>query len=119
MTLPGDWTTGEPAITYQSCQPCGHRWYFRRGFCPCCGATDPDTLTASGRGTVYAATIVNRAPSEALRALAPYGILMVDAEEGFHLMAHGAPGLAIGDPVAARFEPFGPLLIPVFDRQST
>jgi uncharacterized OB-fold protein len=112
----GDWTTGRAAITYQVCRPCRHVWYFRRSFCPACGSTELAAHDASGRGTVYAATNVNRAPSEALRALAPYRILIVDAEEGFRLMAHGAPGLAIGDPVEARFERFGDLLIPFFDR---
>jgi hypothetical protein len=52
-----------------------------------------------------------------LRALAPYRILLVDAEEGFRMMAHGANDLAIGDPVTARFQAFGPLLIPFFERR--
>jgi uncharacterized OB-fold protein len=112
----GDWTSGRAAISYQVCRPCRHVWYFRRSFCPACGSTEIGTHDATGRGTVYAATTVNRAPSEALRALAPYRILIVEAEEGFRLMAHGAAGLAIGEPVVARFERFGDLLIPFFDR---
>lgn len=119
MSGPGDWTAGEPAIRYGRCRISGDVWYFRRGFCPACGSADVETRQASGRGTVYAATVVTRAPSDALRALAPYGILMVDAEEGFRLMAHGAPGLAIGDPVEARFEAFGAILIPVFHRRDS
>ena len=74
---------------------------------------------ASGRGIVYAATLVARAPSETLRALAPYRIILVDTEEGFRMMAHGAEDLAIGDAVAARFEAFGSLLIPFFERRSS
>ena len=112
----GDWTTGRPAISYQVCRACRQVWSFRRSFCPACGSTANDAHAATGRGTVYAATTVNRAPSEALRALAPYHILIVEAEEGFRLMAHGAEGLAIGEPVEARFDPFGDLLIPFFDR---
>ena len=92
-------------------------WYFRRDFCPRCGTSEPETLEASGRGIVYAATTVNRAPSAALRALAPYRILIVDAQEGFRLMAHGELDLSIGDAVAARFQKFGLLLIPHFERQ--
>lgn len=113
-----DWRQGTGALAYQHCPDCGRTWYFRRGFCPHCGSERPEMLQASGRGTVYAATLVTRAPSEALRALAPYRILLVDAEEGFRLMAHGARDLAIGDAVTARFRAFGPLLIPYFEPRS-
>ena len=113
----GDWTSGRAALSYQRCRACRNIWYFRREFCPRCGTSGLETLEASGRGTVYAATTVNRAPSEALRALAPYRILIVDAEEGFRLMAHGEHDLSIGDAVSARFKKFGLLLIPHFERQ--
>jgi uncharacterized OB-fold protein len=112
----GDWTGGRAAILYQRCGACRNVWYFRREFCPRCGVAGPATLEAGGRGTVYAATTVSRAPSEALRARAPYRIVMVDAEEGFRLMAHGAEDLAVGDAVSARFVAFGALLIPFFDK---
>ena len=113
----GDWTSGRAALSYQRCRACRNIWYFRRDFCPRCGTSELETLEASGRGTVYAATTVNRAPSEALRALAPYRILIVDAQEGFRLMAHGELDLSIGDSVSARFKKFGLLLIPHFERQ--
>lgn len=112
----GDWTTGRPAIVYQVCGACQHVRYFRRAFCPACGSAVGETRDACGHGTVYASTTVSRAPSETLRALAPYCIVIVEADEGFRLMAHGACGLAIGDAVTARFEPFAALLIPVFHR---
>ena len=110
----GDWTSGRAALSYQRCRACRNIWYFRRDFCPRCGTSELETLEASGRGTVYAATTVNRAPSEALRALAPYRILIVDAEEGFRLMAHGELDLSIGDAVSARFEKFGAAPHPPF-----
>ena len=112
------WTGGQPAIVYQECRDCRHLWYFRRSFCPRCGSESVDVREASGRGTVYAATLVTRAPSEALRALAPYCILLVDAEEGFRMMAHGVADLAIGDAVAVQFRSFGPLMVPFFERGS-
>ena len=115
----GDWTCGQPAIAYQHCGDCRRIWYFRRSFCPHCGSDGVAMKEASGRGTVYAVTLVTRAPSETLRALAPYCIILVDAEEGFRMMAHGAKDLAVGDAVAARFRAFGSLLIPFFERRST
>jgi len=67
-------------------------------------------------GTVYAATLVTRAPSEELRAHAPYLILLVDADEGFRVMAHGDPSLEIGDRVRCRFIALAGRLIPYFDK---
>jgi len=98
-----DWTAGGDGIAYQRCANCGARWYFQRGFCPACGIADPATLQASGRGIVHARTLVTRAPTEELRAHAPYLIVLVDADEGFRLMAHGEPGLEIGNRVRASF----------------
>jgi uncharacterized OB-fold protein len=112
-----DWTTGGEGIAYQACPGCGSVWYFRRDFCPRCGASEPETRQASGRGMVHALSVVARAPSAELRAHAPYVILLVDAEEGFRMMAHGAPGLAIGDNVVARFSKLGERLVPRFERE--
>lgn len=114
--LCSDWTKGRPGLAFQACRPCGHRWLFARSFCPKCGSMDVETHPASGRGTVHAATLVTRAPSEELRAHTPYCIVLVDAEEGFRLMAHATPGIAIGDQVTATFRPFGPGLVPYFER---
>ena len=113
-----DWTAGRPAIVYQQCETCSRLWYFRRGFCPHCGSERIAAREASGRGTVYAATLVSRAPTEALRAFAPYNIVLVDTEEGFRMMAHGARDLAVGDPVEVRFDTFGLLLIPFFQKRA-
>lgn len=112
----GDWTTGQAALTYGHCACCGATWYFRREFCPCCGNPEPERLVASGRGHVYAATTVSRAPSAELRAAAPYRIVLVDAAEGFRMMAHAAADLAIGDPVRTRFVRFGTGTVPFCER---
>ncbi len=109
-----DWTTGTPALVYQTCPACTARWYFRRDFCPRCGAA-PRTEVASGRGTVHALSLVTRAPTPEMRPYAPYLIMLVDAEEGFRLMAHGDPGLAIGDRVRLRFETRAGRLLPYFE----
>ena len=113
---PGDWTAGRAAILYEQCGDCGRLWYFPHSFCPHCGGRDISAREASGRGTVHAVTRVERAPSKALQAFAPYAVLLVEAEEGFRLMAHGAPGLGIGDAVTASFRPFGDGLVPYFER---
>ncbi|MBI1395330.1 MAG: DNA-binding protein [Betaproteobacteria bacterium] len=109
-----DWTEGTEAILYQRCGTCSRVWYFRRDFCPHCGDTKVVSYRAAGSGTVHAMTRVARAPSEALRAHAPYVIGLVDVDEGFRMMAHLDDGVRIGDRVRARFETFGDAIVPVF-----
>ena len=114
-----DWTTGAEAITYQSCAACGTRQYFRRSFCANCGAPDPEDKIASGKGTVYATSLVCRAATPETRAHIPYNIVLVDTAEGFRMMAHGDIDLAIGDKVTARFAQFAGRLVPCFTRTTS
>ena len=111
-----DWTTGAEAIVYQDCAACGARQYFHRSFCAACGAPEPEQKRASGEGIVYAASLVCRAATPETRAHIPYNILLVDAAEGFRMMAHGDNDLAIGDKVAVRFTPFAGRLVPFFEK---
>lgn len=111
-----DWTTGEGAIVYQLCAACSAVQYFRRAFCAACGASNPQPRQASGRGRVYATSLVCRAATPETRAHIPYNIVLVDCEEGFRMMAHGETELAIGEAVVARFEPFAGRLVPFFTR---
>jgi uncharacterized OB-fold protein len=113
------WTTGEEFIVYQSCAACGSLQYFRRSFCAACGARDPVEKHASGVGTVYAASLVCRAATPETRAHVPYNIILVDAAEGFRMMAHGDNDLAIGDHVTAGFAPFAGRIVPYFSRTKT
>jgi uncharacterized protein len=116
MTKPADWTTGHEVVLYQSCGGCGKAQYFRRGFCAACGSADLAEKRASGKGTVYATSIVTRAATPETRAHVPYNIVLVDTEEGFRMMAHGANDLRIGDSVTARFAQFAGRLVPYFEK---
>ena len=116
---PRDWTQGEAAILFQACPKCQNVWYFRRAFCPQCGSNEPNLERACGRGTVAAASIVYRAPSAELRSYVPYCIVLIDAEEGFRMMAQGERSLAIGDKVSAQFVPFGQTMVPHFERAAS
>lgn len=116
---PLDWTQGGDGIAYQTCGACQAVWYFHRNFCPDCGKGEPVIRQASGAGTVHARTLVARAPTEELRAHAPYLIVLVDADEGFRLMAHGDPDLKICDRVRARFTDLAGKKIPYFEKISS
>jgi uncharacterized OB-fold protein len=111
-----DWTTGEAAIVYQCCAACGSVQYFRHQFCATCGAAGPAEKRASGEGTVYATSLVCRAATPETRTHVPYNIILVDAAEGFRMMAHGDNDLAIGDKVTARFQTFAGRLVPYFEK---
>jgi uncharacterized protein len=109
-----DWTAGTAAIVYQACPACDAVWYFRRDFCPTCGATSCQTLQSQGRGIVYAATLVCRAAAPEAKAHVPYRIVLVETDEGFRMMAHGSRDLAIGDRVVARWQRFTDHMVPYF-----
>jgi uncharacterized OB-fold protein len=113
-----DWTTGTEAISYQSCRVCQQVQYFRRSFCATCGTPDPEDKVASGKGTVYASSVVLRAGTPEAREHVPYNILLIDTAEGFRMMAHGANDLVIGDRVNASYRQFTGRLIPFFERIS-
>ncbi len=113
-----DWTRGEQAITFQTCASCGHVQYFHRAFCAACGVADPREARASGKGRVYATSLVCRAATPETRAHVPYNILLVDCAEGFRMMAHGENDLAIGDSVTASFKPFAGKLVPFFTKEA-
>jgi uncharacterized OB-fold protein len=114
-----DWTTGAEAIVYQCCAACDSRQYFRRSFCAACSAPDPVETRASGEGVVYATSLVVRAATPEARAHVPYNIILVDAAEGFRMMAHGDNDLKIGDRVTARYARFIGRLIPYFARTTS
>ena len=86
------------------------------GFCASCGATGLAEKRASGKGTVYATSIVMRAATPETRAHVPYNIVLVDTEEGFRMMAHGDSDLKIGDAVRVTWRRFTDRLVPYFTR---
>jgi len=112
-----DWTSGAHALVYQRCEACKSTWYFRRTFCPHCGGSAVTDVEASGRGVVHAVTLVTRAPTEEMRAYAPYLIVLIDVDEGFRLMAHGEASLEIGDRVRIGFKTLAGRLIPYFEKE--
>jgi uncharacterized OB-fold protein len=108
-----DWTDGAEALTYQSCDACGRKWYFRRDFCPHCGSTHVVTHVSACVGVVYATTVVVRAPSPEWRARAPYALCLVDLDEGVRVMTHAEPDISIGRRVRIGFERTSQGMLPI------
>jgi uncharacterized OB-fold protein len=104
----------EGRLQYQCCGSCGHAWYFQRDFCPACGHMQPLMRAAEGAGTLHASTLVYRAPSEEFKSLLPYSIVLVDMREGFRVMGHAEPGLALDTPVRCEMRAIAGRLLPFF-----
>lgn len=119
LEVPADWTRGGTRLVFQHCLACQHTFYFQRSFCPACGVASPPVSISEGRGVVHASTLVQRAPSDAFRAIVPYRIVLVDLAEGFRVMAHGDPALVIGDDVTGRIEVIAGRSLPYFSLSLT
>lgn len=91
-------------LRYQHCDACGNAQTLARYACQHCSARGAlHWRDAAGTGSVYAVTVVARAPSDAFRALAPYTLAIVQLDEGPRLMGHATPGVRIGERVRAGF----------------
>jgi uncharacterized protein len=92
----------EGVVRYQACQDCGAAQSLARFACQECRSSRLAWRDAAGTGTIYAITVVTRAPNDSFRALVPYTLVLVTLDEGFRLMAHGRDELKIGDRVVAK-----------------
>jgi len=90
-------------LRFLYCTACETPQTLTRYICTRCRSPQLIWRDACGVGTVYATSVVNRAPSDEFRALAPYLLVLVDLEEGGRVMGQGALGLSIGDRVRAGF----------------
>lgn len=73
-------------LNLQRCDACGLVVMYPRARCPRCHADALRWTTMSGRGTVYAATVVQRPLDESFAAEIPYVVALVDLDEGARLM---------------------------------
>lgn len=78
--------TREERFTVQRCNACGHHQHYPRALCAACHSTDLDFVDSSGRGIVYAYTVVQRSPHPAFEA--PYVVALVRLDEGPVLMSN-------------------------------
>lgn len=90
------------SLHLQQCGGCNRFVFFPRILCHHCGSDDLIWRRASGKGTVYATTVIRRRPEQG----PPYNLCMVDLEEGVRLTSR-VEGLApedveIGMAVTAR-----------------
>ncbi len=104
-------------LLIQRCAACGTLRHPPRPSCAHCRSFDWDTVTASGRGTIYS-YVVNHYPQVAAFDY-PLVVALVELEEGTRLVANVSgitpDTVAIGMAVQAEFEAFDDeLTLPVF-----
>jgi uncharacterized OB-fold protein len=68
-------------LAYQFSPAANRAVFFPRVLCPYTGSDKLEWRVSSGRGTVYATTIVH--PAEG----APFNVALIDCDEGFRLMS--------------------------------
>ena len=76
------------AIQLQRCGGCGAFVYYPRAVCPACLSDNLVWTPVSGRGVVHAFTIPHRHPNPAFAARVPYVVVLVELEEGVHLLSN-------------------------------
>ena len=98
----------EGRLVLPVCAACGHHIWYPRSWCPVC---EHDTVTwteMSGRGTVYACTVIRRGMGP-WAAAAPYVGAYVELEEGPRVLTNvitdDPDSVRIGMPVTASFVP--------------
>jgi len=75
----------------QCCHDCRQHFYYPRVLCPHCGSKAVEWVAPSGRGTVYATTVVRRKPEQG----GDYNVAVIELEEGPRMMSR-VDGVAPG-----------------------
>ena len=99
---------GEGRLELPVCDRCGRHIWYPRSFCPVCGGGEVTWTTLSGRGTVYARTILHKAMGP-WGAATPFVIAYVELAEGPRVLTNvvtdDPTSVAIGTEVEAVFVP--------------
>lgn len=73
----------EGVFEIQKCGGCGAHVFHPRVICSACGSADLGWVAPTGRGTVYARTVVRRKPERG----GDYNVVLVDLDEGVRMMS--------------------------------
>jgi uncharacterized protein len=72
-------------LVCQRCVACGNWIFYPREQCPTCFSTRLEFAPVSGRGRIYAYTIVNQPADRAFEGDAPYVYAIVQLDEGVRM----------------------------------
>jgi uncharacterized OB-fold protein len=98
--------SAEGRLVLPVCDACGHHIWYPRSWCPVCASPSVTWTELSGRGTVYASTVLRRGMGP-WAAAAPYVAAYVELAEGPRVLTNivtDEPGeVRVGMPVTATF----------------
>jgi uncharacterized OB-fold protein len=83
------------------CDECGRSFFTPQIACPACLSENWTYRPSSGRGVIYSATLVHRAPLPGLET--PYRIAIVDLDEGWSMLTN-VLDVAVPAPIGATVE---------------
>jgi uncharacterized protein len=90
-------------LRIQRCGECGVHRHPPRPLCAACGSTSVEWVTASGRGEVWARTVIHPPTLPAFTSRTPYAAVVVRLEEDVYMVStvvdRGADDVEIGMPV--------------------
>lgn len=78
-------------LRIQTCKPCGQHMLYPRHRCISCGSDDLSWTVSSGKGVLHTYTVVRAVPPAGFEDDLPYGMGVVQLEEGVQLMARLHP----------------------------
>jgi len=67
------------------CKDCNQPYFYPRSICPNCFSRNTEWFQSSGKGTLYAFCIVERAPTPAFADMVPYVAAFVELEGGVRI----------------------------------
>jgi uncharacterized OB-fold protein len=110
------WAAGHRGVLLiGSCEICGHIFFPPRAVCPRCWESGAGSTASSGRGSVYAYSVVHQNRNPGFRDNLPYVVALVELDEGVQLMTN----LVDCDPNEVRVAmPVGVVFQPLDDRVS-
>lgn len=110
-------------LLIQACTRCHRYQFYPRAHCVQCLAADPEWIEASGRGTLFAFTVVHRVPDPEAAPETPYVFAVVELEEGVrmacNLLGAEGPELRCGVPVRLSMRRQGDWTLPCFELESS
>jgi hypothetical protein len=101
--------TRSQRLILQWCRACARPVHYPRELCPRCLGDDLEWREASGRGAVYACSVMHQAGNPMMQEEVPYPVALVELDEGVRMMTNivgTAPDdVRIGMRVAVTWEP--------------
>ena len=90
------------------CPTCNAPFWYPRPACPRCLGSEIEWRPSSGRGQVYAVSVIHRPQNPMMADRAPYPVVLIDLEDGVRMMSNvvgvDAGDVQVGMPVHVAWE---------------